>query len=198
MPGKPQFGIDAPALVLGFAIGGPALIALSFAGFLAPAQPLVWTMRYTGAILIAEAVLMNKPTLVLLALIASCTAVSSMAFSEPSISVSTPIVRDVSTSSPNNLGPMYREYQQRLHSKISYALSSLSLSPDEKCTIKIFQLPLGKIFKVEFAQCSFTLEEQEDVRSRLVGVQLPHAGYEPVAGRQLRVTVCARADQCKA
>lgn len=63
MPGKPQFGIDAPALVLGFAIGGPALIALSFAGFLAPAQPLVWTMRYTGAILIAEAVLMTLSSL---------------------------------------------------------------------------------------------------------------------------------------
>ena len=63
MQGKPQFGIDAPTLVLGFAIGGPLLIALSFAGFLAPAQPLVWTMRYTGAILIAEAFLMTLSSL---------------------------------------------------------------------------------------------------------------------------------------
>lgn len=63
MQGKPQFGIDAPTLVLGFAVGGPLLIALSFIGFLAPAQPLVWTMRYTGAILIAEAVLMTLSSL---------------------------------------------------------------------------------------------------------------------------------------
>ncbi|EIL91248.1 class I SAM-dependent methyltransferase [Rhodanobacter sp. 115] len=63
MPGKPQFGIDAPTLVLGFAIGGPLLIALSFAGFLAPSQPLVWTMRYTGAILAAEAALMTLSSL---------------------------------------------------------------------------------------------------------------------------------------
>ena len=63
MRGKPQFGIDAPTLVLGFAIGGPLLIVFSFAGFLAPAQPLVWTMRYTGAILIAEAFLMTLSSL---------------------------------------------------------------------------------------------------------------------------------------
>jgi SAM-dependent methyltransferase len=63
MQGKPQFGIDAPTLVLGFAIGGPLLIALSFLGFLAPAQPLVWTMRYTGAVLVAEAVLMTLSSL---------------------------------------------------------------------------------------------------------------------------------------
>ena len=141
---------------------------------------------------------MNRSTLVLFALIASCIAVSSIASDELSISVSTPVVRDVSTSSPNNLGPMYREYQQRLHRKISYALSTLSLSPGEKCALKLFQSPLGKVFKIEFVRCGFTLEEQEDVRSHLIGIQLPHSGYEPVAGRQLRVTVCAHPGQCKA
>jgi SAM-dependent methyltransferase len=60
---KPRFGIDAPTLVLGFAVGGPLLIALSFAGFLAPAQSLVWTMRFTGLVLIAEAVLMTLSSL---------------------------------------------------------------------------------------------------------------------------------------
>lgn len=63
MQGKPQFGIDAPTLVLGFAAGGPLLIALSFAGMLAPAQPLVWTMRYTGLVLVAEAILMTLSSL---------------------------------------------------------------------------------------------------------------------------------------
>jgi SAM-dependent methyltransferase len=63
MNGKPRFGIDAPTLVLGFAIGGPLLIALSFAGFLAPAPSLAWTMRYTGAVLVAEAVLMTLSSL---------------------------------------------------------------------------------------------------------------------------------------
>lgn len=63
MQGKPQFGIDAPTLVLGFAVGGPLLIALSFLGFLAPAQPLVWTMRYTAVVLIAEAILMTLSSL---------------------------------------------------------------------------------------------------------------------------------------
>jgi arsenite methyltransferase len=60
---QPSFGIDAPTLVLGFAIGGPVLIALSFLGFLAPLQPLMWTMRNTGLVLCLEAVLMTLSSL---------------------------------------------------------------------------------------------------------------------------------------
>ena len=59
----PTFGIDAPGLVLGFAIGGPVLLIASCAGFLAPIQPLVWTMRYTGLILAVEALLMTLSSL---------------------------------------------------------------------------------------------------------------------------------------
>lgn len=55
---KAQFGIDAPGLVLAFAIGGPVLLLASFVRFLDPLQWLVWTMRYTSFVLIAEAILM--------------------------------------------------------------------------------------------------------------------------------------------
>ncbi|MEO7065654.1 MAG: class I SAM-dependent methyltransferase [Rhodanobacter sp.] len=60
---KAQFGIDAPGLVLGFAIGGPLLLLASFARFLDPVQWLVWTMRYTSFVLIAEAILMTLSSL---------------------------------------------------------------------------------------------------------------------------------------
>ncbi len=58
-----QFGIDAPTLVLGFAIGGPLLLLASFASFLDPLQWLVWTMRYTSFVLIAEAIFMTLSSL---------------------------------------------------------------------------------------------------------------------------------------
>lgn len=60
---KPQFGIDAPTLVLGFAVGGPLLLLASFAAFLDPLQWLVWTMRYTSVVLIGEAILMTLSSL---------------------------------------------------------------------------------------------------------------------------------------
>jgi len=140
---------------------------------------------------------MRKFILIAVSLIASCSAILSKASSEPSANISTPVVRGVSTASPNNLGPMYREYQRRLYDSVSRALTPLSLLPGEKCKIKIFQSTIGKVFKVEFFQCLFSLPERDDVRSLLVGVQLPHAGYEPVAGRQLFVTVCAQEMQCE-
>ena len=63
MQGKPRFGIDAPTLVLGFAIGGPLLLALGFAGsgILAPA--LAGTLILTGAATATEAVLMTLSSL---------------------------------------------------------------------------------------------------------------------------------------
>lgn len=61
MASKPQFGIDAPSLVLAFTLGGPVLIALSFLPVLAP--PLAWTLRGTGVVLMAEAILMTLSSL---------------------------------------------------------------------------------------------------------------------------------------
>lgn len=60
---RPRFGIDAPTLVLGFAIGGPLLMGLGFLGWPAPAQALAWTMRCTGAVLLAEAIAMTLSSL---------------------------------------------------------------------------------------------------------------------------------------
>lgn len=58
---RPRFGIDAPTLVLGFATGGPLLLLASlFHGF-APA--LAWTMRCTGLVMCAEAILMTLSSL---------------------------------------------------------------------------------------------------------------------------------------
>jgi SAM-dependent methyltransferase len=61
--GKPRFGIDAPGLVLGFAIGGPLLLALGFGGSAVLAPALAWTMIYTGAVMAAEAALMALSSL---------------------------------------------------------------------------------------------------------------------------------------
>lgn len=63
MQGKPRFGIDAPTLVLGFAIGWPLLLALGFAGsgFLSPS--LAGTLILTGAVMAAEALLMTLSSL---------------------------------------------------------------------------------------------------------------------------------------
>ncbi|MEW9623723.1 hypothetical protein [Rhodanobacter geophilus] len=60
-PGQPRFGIDAPGLVLGFAIGGPLLLLASLFDGFAPALSL--TMRYTGFVLCAEAILMTLSSL---------------------------------------------------------------------------------------------------------------------------------------
>lgn len=58
---RPRFGVDAPTLVLGFAIGGPLLLLASlFHGF-APAP--AWTIRYTGLVMCAEAILMALSSL---------------------------------------------------------------------------------------------------------------------------------------
>lgn len=59
--GQPRFGIDAPTLVLGFVAGGPLLIAASLFAGLAPA--LAWTLRYTGLVMLAEALLMALSSL---------------------------------------------------------------------------------------------------------------------------------------
>jgi SAM-dependent methyltransferase len=61
--GNPRFGIDAPGLVLGFAIGGPLLLALGFGGSAVLAPALAWTMIYTGAVMAAEAALMALSSL---------------------------------------------------------------------------------------------------------------------------------------
>lgn len=60
---RPRFGIDAPTLVLGFAIGGPLLLALGvgLAGILPPA--LAGAMVGTGLIVAAEAILMTLSSL---------------------------------------------------------------------------------------------------------------------------------------
>lgn len=58
---RPRFGIDAPGLVLGFAIGGPLLLLASLFDGFAPALSL--TMRYTGFVLCAEAILMTLSSL---------------------------------------------------------------------------------------------------------------------------------------
>ncbi|MBD8872523.1 class I SAM-dependent methyltransferase [Rhodanobacter sp. DHB23] len=60
---QPRFGIDAPTLVLGFAIGGPLLVALSFIDWLAQVQALLWTIRNTGLVLCLEAILMTLSSL---------------------------------------------------------------------------------------------------------------------------------------
>ena len=59
--GPPRYGIDAPGLVLGFAIGGPLLLIASLFDIFAP--PLAWTMRWFGLIMCAEAILMTLSSL---------------------------------------------------------------------------------------------------------------------------------------
>lgn len=63
MSTKPRYGIDAPGLVFGFALGGVALLALrsAFARFLAPS--LAGTLLVTGAILLVEAAWMSWSSL---------------------------------------------------------------------------------------------------------------------------------------
>lgn len=63
MQGKPRFGIDAPTLVLGFAIGGPLLFALGLVGFRILPSGLAWTMINTGVVLAVEAILMTLSSL---------------------------------------------------------------------------------------------------------------------------------------
>ncbi|MDO1530038.1 class I SAM-dependent methyltransferase [Fulvimonas sp. R45] len=63
MKGTPRFGIDAPGLVLGFAIGGPLLLALGLGGSAILPPALAGAMVYTGAVLAAEAVLMALSSL---------------------------------------------------------------------------------------------------------------------------------------
>ena len=61
---RPRFGIDAPTLVLGFAVGGPLLLALGvgLARTLPPA--LIGTMIGTGLIMAVEAIAMTLSSLV--------------------------------------------------------------------------------------------------------------------------------------
>lgn len=63
MQGKPRFGIDAPTLVLGFAIGGPLLFALGAGGLRVLPAGLAWAMVYTGVVMAAEAILMTLSSL---------------------------------------------------------------------------------------------------------------------------------------
>lgn len=58
MQKEPTFGIDAPTLVMGFALIGPLLFIVSFASLPVAAQQLVPMMRYTGVSISAGAVLM--------------------------------------------------------------------------------------------------------------------------------------------
>jgi SAM-dependent methyltransferase len=58
---RPHFGIDAPGLVLGFAVGGPLLLFASLLHGYAPS--LAWTMRCTGLVMCAQAVLMTLSSL---------------------------------------------------------------------------------------------------------------------------------------
>ena len=60
---KPRFGIDAPTLVLGFAIGGPLLLAASLTGWFSQLPALAGTMIYTGLVLCIEAILMTLSSL---------------------------------------------------------------------------------------------------------------------------------------
>lgn len=60
-PEKPRYGIDAPGLVLSFAIGGPVLLLASLYHGFAPA--LTWTLRCTGLLMCAEAALMTLSNL---------------------------------------------------------------------------------------------------------------------------------------
>ena len=59
MQGKPRFGIDAPTLVLGFALGGPLLLALGLAGTGRLSPSLAGTLILTGVVMAAEAALMT-------------------------------------------------------------------------------------------------------------------------------------------
>ncbi|MBD8900052.1 class I SAM-dependent methyltransferase [Rhodanobacter sp. DHG33] len=63
MQGKPRFGIDAPTLVLGFAIGGPLLVVLGCTANRILPPALTGTMIATGAIMAAEAILMTLSSL---------------------------------------------------------------------------------------------------------------------------------------
>ncbi|MBD8882084.1 class I SAM-dependent methyltransferase [Rhodanobacter sp. 7MK24] len=63
MQGKPRFGIDAPTLVLGFAIGGPLLLVLGCVGNRVLPSALAGTMIGTGAVMATEAVLMTLSSL---------------------------------------------------------------------------------------------------------------------------------------
>jgi len=84
-----------------------------------------------------------------------------------------------------------------LQSAIFDVLSSLTPNPGETCTLKIFQSRLAKVLKVELVQCGFTPELQDEVRSRLMGVQLPYAHFQPLISRQLLATICAGAGPCE-
>lgn len=60
---RPRFGIDAPTLVLGFAIGGPLLLVLGVSLTRILPAALTGTMAGTGLVMAAEAVLMTLSSL---------------------------------------------------------------------------------------------------------------------------------------
>lgn len=139
---------------------------------------------------------MNKLTLVVLVLLAGCTATLPRPSGGSSASVSLPIVKH-SIGVPGTHALLYRRYQQELQGSLSNVLSSSSLSPGKKCSLSLLQLPGGEIFKIDFPQCQLPPGEQEQVRSRLIGVQLPYKGFEAVFNRQLFVNLCASSVSCE-
>lgn len=63
MSEQPSFGIDAPGLVTGFVIAGPALIATAIASATVLPSPLVTATLITGAIMAIEAIWMTWSSL---------------------------------------------------------------------------------------------------------------------------------------
>jgi|SRR5690348_11785440 hypothetical protein len=137
---------------------------------------------------------MNKIALAPLILLAGCTA-SVPRPSGSVASISLPTFK-YSIRVPDRLASLYLQYQIELQAGLSGELASTFLSSGDTCSLDVFQLPGGEIFKVDFLQCQFSPHEQEQIRSRLVGTQLPYKGFEAVFNRQLLVNVCARAAQC--
>jgi hypothetical protein len=138
---------------------------------------------------------MNELALALLIILAGCTA-SAHRPSGSIASISLPTVKQT-IRVPDSLAALYRQYQLQLQTGLSGALASTFLSSSDTCSLDVFQLPGGEIFKVDFSQCQFSPQEQEQVRSRFVGTQLPYKGFEAVFNRQLQVNLCARATQCE-
>ena len=82
-------------------------------------------------------------------------------------------------------------------SEIIYAAtSSQDLPVGETCRFNLTQIsPSGEVVQVNFEECEYASDVQDQLRVHLLEVELPYKGYERVFSRRLSV-LCVQTGRC--
>jgi len=97
---------------------------------------------------------------------------------------------------PETLKPAFVNFQSQAQSTLITALQTLRIPDNTSCSLTIFQLPGGKMIKVNFNDCHLPTADQDSARSMLLWKSLPYSGFESVFARELHVTICSPKALC--